>query len=864
MGTKLASAVILIGVAVFVLWMLHVGPFSIPSGVNVAPAGNRPSSEAAAPSARFSLPSGDQIFKVAQAEGVYPRFVQVEINPPDVHVGDKQTLRAIIEDPNPIVSVVAETQLDHDKITLPLKLVGATPAESILPADYAVGSDGKLVILDHSASPAALGVLTVAKAASAAAVNAETYEASWVVRDTHNTTYRTTFIAKDSLGLTKSVTLAWSDACSIPASGNWTWSSGSCTISSTDGVDNGSTTVSGGTVTLNAAFAFNPGKSITISGAGSIVIGSGGYLTKAYLYYTDGDGDLYTPNATMSTSTATSVAGKVRRSSALGVGDCDDTSTSIYLGTTRTRYASLSVACGTASDSEVQTCQSSSVFSGTYTLTSAPSATQRTMYAALTSACGTYGSTSETQSCQSSGSWTGTYTLTSAPSATQRTRYAALTSACGTYGSTSETQYCQSSGSFNGTYTLTSAPSASTRTMYLASTVCSPTTCSSESQTCQSSGSWNGTYANTSCTSQSPTTWYQDLDGDTYGNPLVTTSACTQPSGYVANSTDCLDSNVYIYQNVANVATDADQDRYYTGSLATQCVGGLSSYWYRNSGGVYNWLPSASALGSADCNDALATVYRNLSTWSDADGDGYTANLATRCVGPASWGNYNCSAGGSSFVKEGGGVCLSTTALSGADCNDSNSIVQITRIPQYYDADGDTYTVAGSSFCASASTWGNSACTTAGSNYAKDSAGSCAIMMPLSGVDCYDLNANAKPGQTGYYTSVRGASNDSAGNTYNSFDYNCDSLSTVSPAYTGTYSSGHIIHNTSPYICSNVDTCPYCEQTYSSYPTVCGTAFVYDDTCYYATLYCLASSPCTDGTERAWTITTSPDAVACR
>ena len=56
------------------------------------------------------------------------------------------------------------------------------------------------------------------------------------------------------------------------------------------------------------------------------------------------------------------------------------------------------------------------------------------------------------------------------------------------------------------------------------------------------------------------TTFYQDADNDGYGNSAVTTQACTAPSGYATNSTDCNDASNAIHPEAAEVCDGQDNN----------------------------------------------------------------------------------------------------------------------------------------------------------------------------------------------------------------------------------------------------------------------------------------------------------------
>ena len=57
-----------------------------------------------------------------------------------------------------------------------------------------------------------------------------------------------------------------------------------------------------------------------------------------------------------------------------------------------------------------------------------------------------------------------------------------------------------------------------------------------------------------------PTTWYQDSDGDGYGNDAVTTTACDEPVGYSPYRGDCDDGSPGVRPNATEACNGIDDD----------------------------------------------------------------------------------------------------------------------------------------------------------------------------------------------------------------------------------------------------------------------------------------------------------------
>ena len=132
-------------------------------------------------------------------------------------------------------------------------------------------------------------------------------------------------------------------------------------------------------------------------------------------------------------------------------------------------------------------------------------------------------------------------------------------------------------------------------------------------------------------------TFYQDIDGDTFGNPAVTTQACTQPIGYVLNNTDCDDNQIQYL--------DADNDGF--GSTTIVACG---------------------VVNNTDCNDNNNTQNVLITFYQDLDNDTFgNPNVSTQaCSQPVGYVTNNL------------------------DCNDNNSASNALNT-YYQDLDNDGF-----------------------------------------------------------------------------------------------------------------------------------------------------------------------------
>lgn len=213
------------------------------------------------------------------------------------------------------------------------------------------------------------------------------------------------------------------------------------------------------------------------------------------------------------------------------------------------------------------------------------------------------------------------------------------------------------------------------------------------------------------------TTFYEDGDGDGYGNSTNTTLACFPPLGYVNNATDCDDTNVNINPNETelcngiddNCDTNIDENLvftdYYTDSDS-------DSYGDPNTGVNSCSQPPNTVTDNTDCDDTNSVINPGeaevcngldddcdgsvdigavdaVSFHPDYDGDSYgSGNPIVQCSQPSGYvpNNTDCDDGNQN-------VNPGATELCNAIDDDCNGQVDdgLIFVDYYDDSDNDGY-----------------------------------------------------------------------------------------------------------------------------------------------------------------------------
>lgn len=253
-------------------------------------------------------------------------------------------------------------------------------------------------------------------------------------------------------------------------------------------------------------------------------------------------------------------------------------------------------------------------------------------------------------------------------------------------------------------------------------------------------------------------TWYQDLDGDGYGNPQVQLSQDTAPDGYVSQSNDCNDDNADINPGAAEIADELDNNC--NGEVDE---GFTAQDWFRDADndGFGDANDSQSAIvapagyiaDSADCDDSDAAINPDadevfdskdndcdglvdegfvVTTWYfDGDSDNYgDANTSTEAIdAPAGYIGDNSDCDDSNANINPG----ASEEFDGVDNNCNGEVDEgFNPVTWYFDGDADGYGDANSTLLD--------------------------ITQPAgytdNGNDCDDNNAAINPGATEEYDSI--------------------------------------------------------------------------------------------------------------
>jgi len=251
-------------------------------------------------------------------------------------------------------------------------------------------------------------------------------------------------------------------------------------------------------------------------------------------------------------------------------------------------------------------------------------------------------------------------------------------------------------------------------------------------------------------------TWYADTDGDGYGDAGITMDACSQPSGYTSDDTDCDDGDAAVNPAATELCDGVDNDC--DGTVDEDDAADASTWYADSDGDSYGdagstadacEAPSGHVADSTDCDDGDSAINpdatelcdgidndcdgmideddaADAATWyADSDGDGYgdPSTTTTACSQPSGY------------------------LTDDSDCDDTDGAINPAGSEQCDGADNDCDGTVDEDDATDASTW---YADTDADGYGDAGSTTTACDQPsgyvATGTDCDDSSDDANPG----------------------------------------------------------------------------------------------------------------------